>query len=288
MTTQLAIPFPTTTSSTLDDWRRWGTAGGLAARTLTARADTIRRLALDVDPLTATPDDLVTYLAGLDVSAASRATYRTHLRAFYAWLVATGRRLDNPAMTLPTPRAPRGVPRPFTPEDVAGLYAATSHRLAAQTRAYVILAAYAGLRLHEIAKVRGEDVRGGRLRVHGKGDRTHHIPMHPEVQALAAAMPAAGYWFPGADDGHVSRVSVGAAITRAIVRAGIDGTPHACRHFYGTEALRGARGNLRIAQQAMRHADIRSTAIYTQVTDDDVAAAIHAIPTGRPQLRLVR
>lgn len=134
--------------------------------------------------------------------------------------------------------------------------------------------------MHEIAQVRGDDLRGAGLRVRGKGGTLATVPLHPLVRALAETMPRTGFWFPGSDAGHVHRGSVGAAITRAMRRAGVLGTPHACRHFYGTATLRAAGGNLRTAQRALRHADIRSTAIYTLVTDEEVAAAVEGIPGG--------
>ncbi|MGN6245092.1 MAG: tyrosine-type recombinase/integrase [Motilibacteraceae bacterium] len=163
--------------------------------------------------------------------------------------------------------------------DVDRLLAACSDSRAAQTRAYVVLACYAGLRVHEVAKVRGEDVMGDVLRVQGKGGSDATVPMHPAIAALARSMPETGWWFPSPSrSGPVSRVSVGQAIARAMKRAGVSGTPHACRHFYGTQVLSASGGNLRVAQRAMRHADVRSTAIYTQVVDDDLRRAVAGIP----------
>lgn len=279
--TQLALPLDDTLGLTLTDWQRHGIAAGHAARTIDARAETVRRLARVVhDPLTATGQDLIDWLATQPVQRSSRAVYRSQLRAFYGWLVATGRRLDDPSAALPKPRVPRTEPRPLTADEVDRVLAATAHPRAHTTRAMVVLACFAGLRVHEIAQVRGDDIRGGGLRVRGKGGALATVPLHPLVRALADVMPRAGWWFPGVVDGHVSRTSVGAAITRAMRRAGVAGTPHACRHFYGTQVLRAAGGNLRIAQRALRHADIRSTAIYTLVSDDELHQAIAGIPAG--------
>lgn len=268
-------------------WVRHGQAAGHSVRTITDRAATIRRLSGAVDPLTASTEDLVAWLAGgiararRPTARSSRATYRSHLRAFYSWLADTARRSDDPAARLPRPRAPRSQPRPLTPADVQALLAACQDPRAAQTRAYVVLACFAGLRVHEIAKIRGEDLHGDQLRVIGKGGHDSTIPVHPLVGELAATMPATGWWFPSPDPDRagqpVTRLSVGQAITRAMRRADITGTPHACRHYYGTQVLASSGGNLRIAQRALRHADIRSTAIYTQVNDDDLRRAVTAL-----------
>lgn len=282
-----ALPLDETLDDILAAWKRHALASGHSDRTITSRAYTLRRLARTVDPMSATRDDLTDWLAGLvdtrtgaPVTRSSRATYRAQIRAFYAWLVSCGRRLDDPSAGLPQPRVPRAYPRPLTPEQVTRLLAACENPRAAQTRAYVILACYAGLRVHEIAKIRGEDIMGEVLRVVGKGGSDATVPLHPRIVELAATMPDRGWWFPAGypvKGTHVGRLAVCQAITRALRRAGVPGTPHACRHFYGTQVLLASGGNLRIAQRALRHADIRSTAIYTQVSDVDLYRAVSGI-----------
>jgi integrase/recombinase XerD len=145
----------------------------------------------------------------------------------------------------------------------------------------VTLAAYEGLRVHEIAQVRAEDFAGGELQVRGKGGVASSVPLHPSVVSVAIHMPQSGYWFPSdAPAGHVSRVSVSLAIGRAMKRAGVKGTPHALRHHFGTQVLRASGGDLRTAQRALRHASPATTAIYTQVLDETVTRAVTGIPTG--------
>lgn len=275
-----------TVEDVLAAWRRHGRASGHSDRTISTRAYTVDRLARSVDPLTATREDLTRWLSeltdgrtGVEAKRSSKATYRAQLRAFYVWLVDTGRREDDPSAKLPRVRVARGEPRPFTPAQVDAILAACTQPRSRMVRAYVILACYAGLRVHEIAKVRGEDVQGDELRVLGKGGHEAWLPMHPAVQSLAAAMPAAGWWFPtDAANGHMLRCSVSSAIKRAMRRAGVPGTPHAARHFYGTQVLQSSGGNLRVAQRALRHANVATTAIYTQVADADLRRAVSGVP----------
>lgn len=173
----------------------------------------------------------------------------------------------------------RGVPRPVTSAQVEAILGACADTRARQTRAYVILAAYAGLRVHEIAQIRGEDVRDGELLVDGKGGSRSSVPMHPAVAALADVMPRRGWWFPtDGIEGHVHRCSVSSAIARAMRRADVPGTPHALRHHYGTQVLISSGGNLRVTQRALRHASPATTAIYTAIADDSLRMAIAAIP----------
>lgn len=280
------LPFPETLADVLDAWRLRGMAAGHSERTIDARRGTIARLArAGLDPLSASGEELTAWLAacstpgGEPAKRSTRGTYRAHLRAFYGWLTESGRRDDDPASKLPSPRAPRGIPHPLSPGEVTRVLEACADSRARQTRAYVILAAYAGLRAHEIAKVRGEDFRGEEIWVTGKGGVSSTVPMVPVVRRLAESMPASGPWFPSSSaTGHVHRCSVSTAVQRAYRRAGVSAVPHALRHFYVTQVLRSSGGDLRTTQRAARHASPSTTALYAQVADETLARAVHGIP----------
>lgn len=272
------LPFDESLEDTLQAWRRYALAAGHSERTISARIYTVRRLPKSgIDPMTATRDDLTEWMSGLAnsrtgerVERSTLSTYRAQLRSFYAWLEDTGRREDDPSVKLPNPRVGKNLPRPLSPTQVQAVLAACSDARAHQTRAYVILACYEGLRVHEIAKVRGEDIWEDEIAVRGKGDKRSTVPLHPLVAELAREMPTSGYWFPSdAPSGHVHRCSVSAAIKRAMIRAGVPGTPHACRHFYGTQFLKASGGDLRMTQRVMRHSSPATTAGYTQIIDDE-------------------
>lgn len=275
----MPLPFDETLDETLDVFNMNGLASGHSPRTRSAREATMRRLASAANLLTVTRQELIDWLGALEVAKSSKATYRAHLRVFFQWLVDTGRRDDNPAASLPTVRAPRGVPHPVAPDEVKRILDTCSDPRARLTRAYVLLAAYQGMRVHEVAKVRGEDFGHGEVRIHGKGGTSSTVPLHPLVAALVETMPRSGYWFPSnAEEGHVSRVSVSLAISRAMKRAGVNGTPHGLRHHFGTQVLRATGGDLRTTQRALRHASPATTAIYTQVADEALFRAIGGIP----------
>lgn len=282
-----ALPIEEPVSDLLRAWRNFGLASGHSDRTISSRTYTLLRIAkAGIDPLTASADELTEWLStlrdsrtGEQVTRSTKATYRAQVRAFYKWLHETGRRGDDPTGQLPRPRAQHGQPRPLTVAQVEDMLRACSDPRAAVTRAYILLGGYAGLRVHEIAKIRGEDVHDGLIFVRGKGGHEASLPLHPLLVDLVENMPARGWWFPTSSElGHVHRCSVSTAIKRAMVRAGVPGTPHALRHFYGTQTLRSSGGNLRTTQRAMRHLSISSTAIYTDVDDAALSHAISGIP----------
>lgn len=281
----MALPFPESLADTLDAWRLRGMAAGHSERTIDARRATVQRLATTCAPLTADRDELTLWMAtlagrgGEPVKRSTKATYRAHLRSFYSWLVETGRREDNPAADLPSPKPGRGLPHPLTPVEVVAVLEACVDGRARWTRAYVTLAAFAGLRAHEIAKVRGEDFRGDELVIYGKGGVTSTVPLSPVLERLAASMPQRGYWFPtDSATGHVHRCSVSTAVQRAFKRAGVVAVPHGLRHYYCTQVLRATGGDLRTTQRLARHASPATTAIYTQVLDETAARAAASIP----------
>jgi integrase/recombinase XerD len=137
----------------------------------------------------------------------------------------------------------------------------------------ILLAALAGLRVHEIAKVRGEDIDtvARTLRVTGKGGKVADLPLHPLLVEAANQMPHRGIWFPGNSrrpGQPIHRKSVSEVIQQAMFRADIPGgTAHRLRHWYGS-TLVGDGGDLRTAQTLMRHVNLNTTAIYVVVPDE--------------------
>lgn len=262
--------------SLLAYWRLAQEGVPLSPRTIDERADTIRRLVAFTGehPLKFTSDGIVAFLARPNLSKNSRSTYRANINAFCHWLVVDRRRKENPCDRIPRSKRKRSVPRPIADEQLAALLRVANRR---RTRMMILLAALAGLRVHEIAKIRGEDLdlSARSLRVIGKGDVDATIALSDDLLREAEAWPRQGYWFesysrPGEP---VSRKSVTSAIASAMARAGIHGTPHQLRHWYGTVLLREG-GELRVVQELMRHQSPATTAIYTKVELVQQRAAI--------------
>ncbi|MGI8881058.1 MAG: tyrosine-type recombinase/integrase [Jatrophihabitans sp.] len=155
-----------------------------------------------------------------------------------------------------------------------------SGRFYGRTRTMILLGAYQGLRVHEIAKIRGEDFTGDSLRVVGKGKVAADLPVHPVIAAEAARYPAVGWWFPSpyCEGEPVTANSVSGVISAALRRSGVNATAHQLRHHFGTEILRASGGNLRVAQELLRHASPATTAVYTMIDDEQRRAAILALP----------
>lgn len=249
-------------------------AVGRSPRTVAERLRVLHQSGLDVQH--ATVFDVEDWLAGLDVSPATRRAYTDALRSFYGWAHTRGLRPDNPAAALPTVRVPKGKPRPITTEQLHHLLATARRR---RLRGYLLLGAYAGLRVSEIAHVRGEHINDDVLTVAGKGGTVATLPLHPLLVRYAATMPPTGWWFPSyshpdepVDGSNVSRV-----VADHMRRRGVPGTAHQLRHWFAS-TLTGNGAGMRVVQEGLRHANLQTVQVYTHVSDTQLREAILTLP----------
>lgn len=253
--------------------------GGLSERTRSERLRIVRNVARDtgVRPDEFTSADLLTWL-GMIRGDSSRLTYFRALQAWHRWLVRLDVRTDDPTTTVPRPREPKRRPHPVATQGIERLLTSGIRR---RTQAMVLLKCYSGLRVSEVARVRGEDVDldGRRIRVLGKGGAVRWLPLHPALELLAGTFPREGWWFPSTKHPGrpMRRDTASSTISRAMKRAGVSGTAHGLRHWYGTESL-GATGNLRVTQELLRHENVATTQIYTEVTLEQMRDALLRLP----------
>ncbi|QEA10811.1 integrase [Mycobacterium phage Weirdo19] len=258
-------------------------ASGYPATTLATRGAHLRRIAreLGVSPGAVTGPRLVGFFARQEHWAReTRRGYRASCVSFFTWAHREGLIESNPSLDLPSVAAARPAPRP-APDRVY-----REALLAAPPRVMVMLrlAAEAGLRRAEVARLHTEDLTEGLdgwvLLVHGKGGKVRTVPITDELAALVGAgaaghtpgAPSTGWLFPGDDNGHLSPRYVG-KLCAAAMPAGW--TMHKLRHRFATRAFRGTR-NLRAVQTLLGHASVATTEIYTAVDDAEVRAAMLA------------
>lgn len=262
------------------DWEVWQYAQRLSTVTITERLRVLLRFLTDtqVQPIHAQAIDIVRWLADHDEwSDSTAATYTSYLAAWFKWLQIVDRRGDNPMIKVGSPKVPEREPRPIADSDVPKLLAT---RMWGSTRVMILLALLAGLRAHEIAKVRGEDfdLAARLLWVKGKGRKLKSIPLHPILIEVAGQMPATGWWFEmrGHPSEHIYSKSVSDIVNRAMRRAGVKGTCHSLRHWYATSLLDDGH-DIRVVQELMRHKSIASTQLYTRVSDQRQRDAISGL-----------
>ncbi|MFL0294210.1 tyrosine-type recombinase/integrase [Mycobacterium sp. SMC-18] len=224
---------------------------------------------------------LLRWLGHPDWSIETRRSRRNALVLFFRWAHRAGHLPANPAAELPVVRAAVPAPRPAPDAAWFAALAAADARVRLMLR----LAAEAGLRRAEIARLHSRDLvegfDGWQLRVTGKGGKVRVLPIGDELAGLVAAGaaghtrggPVSGWLFPSSDVGaHLTPHYVGKLMARALPD---HWSAHTLRHRFASKAFRGSR-NLRAVQTLLGHSSVATTERYTAVDADEVRAAMMA------------
>lgn len=226
------------------------------------------------DPLALTREHVIAWLAR-PIKPWSRLTYYSSIKGWSAWLRDFGGQPEADLLKgIPRPKTPDATPRPIDDAVIERLLAAP---LSPRAHAYVRLALYQALRVHEIAKIRAEDFdfAAGWLTVTGKGSITRPIPVHTEIARMADTMPSTGYWFPSYADPSrpVNSTGVSQTIKNALAAAGSNATAHQLRDTAATRMQRTFK-DIRVTQSLLRHRNIQSTMKYTAASNEDLQQAL--------------
>ena len=221
-----------------------------------------------------TAERIFEWLGRDGLSKWTRATYYAHLKDLCEFLVVAGHLEESPMEDelIHKPKRPKSLPRPLTDEEVDRLLSVATGRV----RDWCGLALLAGLRVHEIAKLRGEDVSAQGIYVLGKGGVEAMLPTHPELWTMAQRYPRHGYWFPSPTAQHLHADTLTALVSEAFASVGIAGSIHRLRHTYCTRLLR-AGVHVRQVQRLMRHGSLETTAMYAAVDEDALQAAVNLL-----------
>jgi len=254
----------------------WAKSGGSADTTIDARVRLLthadRHLPLGLDR--AHTEELQAYQSNPDWSAWTRYTYDGHLRAFYRWGVAAGHYTLDPTLAIPRPPEGTRLPDPITDVELTYLF----EHAPCWWHLPLALAAYAGLRVSEIARLRRQDITVDRIRVRcGKGGKDAYVDTHPIVWALVRDLPP----------GRVVRDDTGAEVTgyqltsRGWYLFHSLGMPdvhlHRLRHWHATSLIEHG-ADLETVRQCMRHANLSSTGWYVLISNPARRAAVHRLP----------
>jgi integrase/recombinase XerD len=206
------------------------------------------------------------------------------LKDFFSWLTKQNHIPANPASELEMPRPEKRLPKePLGLHQVEAVIAAPdiADPLGLRDRAMLELFYSAGLRRIELARLRMEDLNRERQTLQirqGKGHKDRVVPVgdralgwlerylddaRPRL-ALDAHQPALFLTSYGEafNPDVISRM-----VTRYIKAADIDraGSCHLLRHSCATHMLEGG-ADIRFIQQLLGHEKLETTAIYTQVS----------------------
>lgn len=260
---------------------------GLARLTVEAYGRDLARLARDLDKrgvalLEASQHDLAEHLKRLrrrDLAPASIRRALVTMRGFYAYLVETGERRDDPAVNLLSPRQWRHLPKVLRESQIEDLLEApdVSKPLGLRDRAMIELLYASGLRVSELVGLRLSQLRldVGFVLVFGKGSRERMVPVGESAETWLARylqevrpaivrgrhelvfvnrfgkpMSRQGFW----------KILKGYGTSIGVANI----SPHILRHSFATHLLEHG-ADLRSVQAMLGHSDISTTQIYTHI-----------------------
>ncbi len=243
----------------------------------------VERSITDWDALT--HDHIAEHLRELDterqLAVASIARHVATFRVFCRFAFASGFIKQNPAELLHQPSTWQKLPDVLSPEDVSALLDAPDAEdpLGLRDRAILEVMYACGLRASEVANMEVDWVipKLGVMRIIGKGNKERVTPIGtPALQAIERYLrdQRPMLYRPDKPTQRMFISRTGSAITRIVVwqiikrhasKAGlVDVHPHTLRHCFATHLLAGG-ADLRVVQELLGHADLRTTQVYTHV-----------------------
>lgn len=224
---------------------------------------------------------------GLMATSINRAS--SSLKGYYRFLVRMKHRASSPMIGLRTMKTPKSLPTFLSESEVDGLLSKPNDRFGGIRDRLVLELLYStGCRVSELVGLNLSDVslEERRAKVRGKGNRERFVFLGTEaIEALKTWMPVRENRL-DRDDRDAQTALVLNAHGRRITDRGVfylisryadEATlgrkvgPHTFRHSFATHVLdRGA--DLRVVQELLGHANLRTTQIYTHTGIDRLAA----------------
>lgn len=263
--------------SHLDEHCRWMIRAGRAPRTVKVRRMHMQYLAdyFGRDPVDVTQFELEDWQDSMPLE---QLRFKTAvIRPYYDYLHKRGLRGDNPAALLVTPKAKRGVPRPIAFESMERAISTAQPRL----QAWLILAAYGGLRAKEIAHLEMrcfEPIPGGGVfirlkRTKGEHERTSALPQWAWEWIRPALADSGPCFRRERGSGPVTPQQVSQLANDWLHKSGTGSTLHTLRHWAASSGIEVE--DIRVVQEFLGHASPATTAVYTAVAPRRIAAMVN-------------
>lgn len=225
--------------------------------------------------------DLRRYVATLSREGLSGRSIARHLsatRRFYQFLLREKLASDNPALDIRAPKSGRRLPRVADVDQLSHLLdCQPDDPLEVRDLCMFELMYSSGLRLAELASLDLDtvDLRGGEVRVLGKGGKERLLPVGRKAIAAiqtwlrhraALANDSETALFVSQRGERLSHRSIQARLSRWGISRGADQKlhPHLLRHSFASHMLESS-GDLRAVQELLGHADIATTQVYTHL-----------------------
>ena len=242
--------------------------------------------------------DVYAYMSFLSrdrgLSASSRARKVATIRSFYKYLTNKAKLLPvNPVQDLDSPRARKSLPKYLDLEESVNLLESVDGKNSARDYCILTLFLNCGLRISELVGLNKTDVRGGQLRVLGKGNKERVLYLNDACQQAiedwlterdALTLVDQNALFVTLQNRRrITKAAVHKLVKKHLTAAGLDSSQyssHKLRHTAATLMLQNGV-DVRTLQEVLGHDHLNTTQIYTHVDNDDLRAAARANPLGK-------
>ena len=180
---------------------------------------------------------------------------------------------------IPRPKKPLKLPKVIAPADIKKLFEATPNL---KHNTMLKLCYGLGLRVSEIVSLKIKDIDSRAMQVFierakGKKDRYVNLPesILPQLRNYFIEYKPKIYLFEGQYGGQYSSRSAQQVFKNALLKAKINKTVgiHSLRHSFATHLLEQGT-DIRFIQELLGHNDIKTTFIYTEVSDKSLRKII--------------
>jgi len=218
-----------------------------------------------------TDEDVVrAFLLSLErnrASAQTRNIYLSAVKFYFRNVVKTGSRLD-----IRTAKRGQHLPVVLSRREIETILDVTTNR---KHRLMLALAYGAGLRVSEVVALRVHDLDFNELTIHvrqakGQKDRISVVPgkIVGDLKDFMAGKNSGDAVFPSEQGGRLTTRTAQKIFDQAREKAGITKTAtfHSLRHSFATHLLENGV-DMRYVQALLGHQNIRTTQLYTHVTN---------------------
>ena len=209
------------------------------------------------------------------------ATVNLHIGAFKKFFALLAPQ-STVMQTIDKVKDVKKLPSVLAASEIMGMIQSTAN---IKHRAIIELLYSSGVRLSECVDLRPCDIDGKNMLVHvvmgkGKKERYTIISAHAlkTLREYFIKYRPQHYLFEGYSNKQYSKRSVGKMITRVAKRSGLlkKATPHTLRHSFATHLLE-QNINLCTIQKLLGHSSIKTTTIYTHVSNATITNIINPL-----------
>lgn len=230
--------------------------------------------------------DYVEYMKEQPYASSSVARKVAAIKSYFHFLHRSNVVEEDPTTEVDSPKVKKRLPKTLSAEDVAALLKAPAQKKTPKNlrdTALLHLLYATGMRVTEIVSLRVQDLdlEESTLYCPGKDDDVRVLPFDEETQTILEEYLEHGRPHLLKDESETALFlnHRGRQLTRQglwlIIKAyarqanlSTDVTPHTLRHSFAAHKLEGG-ADLQRVQQLLGHANISTTQVYTQVTDEE-------------------